>query len=103
MNDDFNFAEAIGVLFELAKFININGYGTESLISLGNIIGLFNDVPDTNSDPLTDEIESLIQARVDARKNKDFQKADEIRDQLLNEYQIIIEDTPEGIRWKKKS
>ena len=37
-----------------------------------------------------------------ANKNKDFQKADEIRDQLLNDYQIIIEDTPEGIRWKKK-
>jgi len=46
------------------------------------------------------EIESLIQARQDARKNRDFAKADEIRDLLL-EKGIILEDTREGVRWKR--
>ena len=57
---------------------------------------------DTGSDELLDEeVDNLIQERNEARKNKDFVRADEIRD-LLIEKGIILEDTRDGVRWKRK-
>ena len=49
---------------------------------------------------LDDEIEQLIQERIEARKNKNFQRSDEIRD-YLKSLNIILEDTPQGTRWKR--
>ncbi len=109
MDDDFNTAAAISILFELAREINtylrneevikgnINLY-TETLAKLANIIGL--SLKEEN-DLLDAEIDQLIEERNAARKSRDFAKADQIRD-LLTEKGILLEDTPQGVRWRRK-
>ncbi len=62
-----------------------------------DILGI---ISERKNEILDEEIEKLIQERQDARKNKDFKRADEIRDQLL-EKGIVLEDTREGVKWKK--
>ncbi|KGX85403.1 cysteine--tRNA ligase [Pontibacillus litoralis] len=108
MNDDFNTANAISVLFDITKDANIylQSDHTSSKVmeafqqllqELTSILG----IGITQEEELLDEeIEALIQQRIDARKNRDFQKADEIRDDL-KERNIILEDTPQGTRWKR--
>ena len=100
MDDDFNTAEAIGVLFELNKLVNITNSGTFVLEECGKILGLFFELH--HEDSITEEIEMLIKKRSDAKKNKDYSLADEIRNTLLNEHNIILEDTAQGVNWKKK-
>ena len=107
MDDDFNTADAITAIFDFVKFLNTNtdenssnAYLTglhDSLWRLADVLGLILDREEENLD---DEIEELIQERQDARKNKDFAKADEIRDKLLA-MGIVLEDTREGVKWKK--
>ena len=107
MEDDINTADAVSVIFELARFINSNINENSSLefikqnhdvfIELNNVLNIVNKV---NKDVLEDEIEALIQARVDAKKDKNFAKSDEIRDKLL-EMGIVLEDTRQGTKWKK--
>lgn len=107
MDDDFNTADAITAIFDFVKFLNTNtdensskAYLTglhDSLWRLADILGLILDREEENLD---DEIEELIQERQDARKNKDFAKADEIRDKLLA-MGIVLEDTREGVKWKR--
>ena len=107
MDDDFNTADAITAIFDFVKFLNTNtdensskAYLTglhDSLWRLADVIGLILDREEENLD---DEIEELIQERQDARKNKDFAKADEIRDKLLA-MGIVLEDTREGVKWKR--
>lgn len=107
MDDDFNTANAVSILFELSKLANlyllekntsedvISAFVTE-LEVLFAVLGLsLND-----EELLDEEIEELIEKRNQARKNRDFKLADELRDQL-KELNIIIEDTPQGIRWKR--
>lgn len=108
MDDDINTANAISILFELAKQANIylrevqtspeviNKF-IEQFEELTGVLGL---TLQKEKELLDDEIESLIQERIEARKNRNFARADEIRDQLkaLN---IILEDTPQGTRWKR--
>ena len=67
------------------------------IISLGDILGLLVDKKEENLDA---EIENLIAERQAARKARDFKRADEIRDQLLAQG-IILEDTREGVKWKR--
>ncbi|MDF1509177.1 cysteine--tRNA ligase [Robertmurraya sp. DFI.2.37] len=107
MDDDFNTANAISVLFELAKLANL--YLMEKNTSVEVIAALmneFNELFDVlglklEDDILLDEeIEALIEKRIQARKDRDFQLADEIRDQL-KDMKIILEDTPQGTRWKR--
>ena len=105
MDDDFNTADAISVLFELAKELNTNISidSSKELInealnlyrSLGKPLGL---IQKTTKISLEDEIEDLIEQRQNARKNRDFGLADKIRDDLKNRG-IILEDTPQGVRW----
>lgn len=105
MDDDFNTADAISVLFELAKDLNTNISieSSKELISkalnlyrsLGKPLGL---IQKSTKISLEDEVEELIQKRQEARKNKDFALADKIRDDLKNRG-IILEDTPQGVRW----
>jgi cysteinyl-tRNA synthetase len=107
MDDDFNTANAVSVLFELSKQANyyllekstsvevINAFLKE-LEELANVLGLNLQ----NEELLDEEIEALIQKRIEARKNRDFQLSDQIRDQL-KEMNIILEDTPQGTRWKR--
>jgi cysteinyl-tRNA synthetase len=108
MDDDINTANAISVLFDLAKEANVylNQDHTsvtvidlfqETILSFLGVLGItFKE----EEELLDGEIEQLIEERNTARKNRDFARADEIRD-LLKEKGIILEDTPQGVRWKR--
>ena len=107
MDDDLNTADAVSAVFELVKFANTNtGEKSskefveklkEEIVSLSDILGL---LVDKKEESLDDEIEKLIAERQAARKARDFKRADEIRDQLLSQG-IILEDTREGVKWKR--
>lgn len=108
MDDDLNTADAISVLFELVKEINTKlaenvlsaegmEYSLRLLTELCDVLGI---APEAKSQVLDDEIEKMIEERQNARKNKDFKRADEIRDEL-KEKGIILEDTPQGVKWKR--
>lgn len=111
MDDDFNTANAITVIFELIKKANIylqrDNVSKEELLGIKevlskwlNILGL--DTFINNDADLEDAwVGELIKERAVAKQNKDWVKADEIRDEL-NTAGIIIEDTPQGVRWRKK-
>lgn len=107
MEDDFNTADGISAIFELVKFINTNTdeeSGQEYLSELYALLKKLNDVLgiiiEKKEEILDTEIEALIEERQTARKEKNFQRADEIRDMLL-EQGIVLEDTREGVKWKK--
>ncbi|WP_156857290.1 cysteine--tRNA ligase [Oceanobacillus sp. AG] len=108
MDDDFNTANAISVLYDLAKEANIYldqeqthtsvlEAFQETIVTLLGILGI--DLEE-EQELLDEEIETLIEERNEARKNKDYQRADEIRD-LLKDRSIILEDTAQGVRWKR--
>lgn len=107
MEDDFNTADALSSIFELVKFVNTNAGETSSkaflrelkdeLVMLSDICGL---IVDKEEDMLDSDIEQLIEERQAARKAKNFARADEIRDELM-EKGIILEDTREGVKWKR--
>lgn len=108
MDDDFNTADAIAAIFELVRLANVHCKGQSSrkfvmamkniIIELCDILGIEANIEE---EILPEEIERLIDERNNARKNKDFAKADEIRDSLLGKG-IILEDTREGVKWKRK-
>ena len=107
MEDDFNTADAIAAVFELVKFANSNssaGNTAEYLNALKAKITALTDVlgliTEKEAEMLDEEIENLIAQRQQARKDRDFAKADEIRDTLLAKG-IVLEDTREGVRWKR--
>lgn len=107
MDDDFNTADAIAAIFELVKLANISCSADSSLelvdtisdkiCSLCDILGI---IVKKEKELLDEEIESLIQERQEARKSKNFARADEIRE-LLRQKGIVLEDTREGVRWKR--
>ncbi|MCA1066429.1 cysteine--tRNA ligase [Rossellomorea sp. AcN35-11] len=109
MDDDFNTANGISVLFELSR--QANYYLMEKNTSTEVIDAFLQQFEDFFSvlglslgeeELLDEEVEELIQKRIQARKDRNFQLADEIRD-TLKEMNIILEDTPQGIRWKRGS
>ncbi|MDR3156401.1 MAG: cysteine--tRNA ligase [Lactobacillales bacterium] len=108
MDDDFNSANGMSVLYELAKWMNM--YSQRAILSKAvyerafdlfvtwlSILGIEFEVQE---ELLTNEIEELISERNEARLAKNFDRADEIRD-LLKTRGILLEDTAAGIRWKK--
>ncbi|MBW6410358.1 cysteine--tRNA ligase [Clostridium weizhouense] len=107
MDDDFNTADAISVLFDLTKDINSNvGINSskelceKSLLvirELGKPLGILQK---STKQDLDSEIQALVDQRQQARKDRDFALADKIRDDLKNRG-IVLEDTPQGVRWKK--
>ena len=107
MDDDFNTADAIAAIFELVKFANTNAKEGSSkafvqalkdeIVTLSDICGL---IVEKKEEMLDDDIEALIAERQAARKEKNFKRADEIRDELLAKG-IILEDTREGVTWKR--
>ncbi len=107
MDDDLNTADAVSAIFELVKFANTTAdensscaYGKalkERIVSLCDTLGL---ITDQEEELLDADIEALIEERQAARKAKDFARADEIRNELLNKG-IILEDTREGVKWKR--
>ena len=107
MDDDFNTADAVASVFELVKFINTTADGNRSkeyLDTLYNILFKLTDVLgiiiDKKEEMLDEEIEAMIEQRQAARKERNFALADQIRDELLAKG-IILEDTREGVKWKK--
>ena len=110
MNDDLNTPKAISILFEIVKKINVeNDYLikrrlVKTLKKLTNIFGLLNEKPELffqyGSDVDTQLIEEMILKRNQARKDKDFDKADEIREELKS-LGIILDDKADGTKWKK--
>lgn len=114
MDDDFNTAAAIGVVFEIARLLNsymkresfvdkeFLEKGQVFFMKVDRIMGIMGLGEDgTVTDSSLEWIEGLIRERNQARKEKDFSKADSIRD-VLQEKGIILEDTPEGTKWKKQ-
>ena len=107
MDDDFNTADAISVIFEMVKLANTTVSAEnsvayikkvfETIVTLCDILGLEAEVKEELLDA---DIEQLIEERQAARKNKDFKRADEIRNTLL-EKGIVLEDTREGVKWKR--
>ncbi|WP_295162907.1 cysteine--tRNA ligase [uncultured Brachyspira sp.] len=108
--NDLNISEALGVLFTLIKNINtsfdyINNDARDKILKfidrVNNIINCFkiNDNESINEDD--DKINKLIEERTSAKKEKNYKKADEIRDQLLS-MGIEVMDTPQGVKWKRK-
>lgn len=107
MDDDFNTADAISAIFELIKFANTNADGSNSkefLQALLDEVKMLCDIcgleVDKKEELLDADIEALIEERTAARKAKNFARADEIRDELLNKG-IVLEDTREGVKWKR--
>ena len=107
MDDDLNTADAISVIFELVKYANVNvteesTKATVELVlntvtKLCDILGI---ITEKKKEILDSDIEALIEERQAARKAKNFARADEIRDQL-SDMGIILEDTREGVKWKR--
>ena len=110
MNDDLNTPKAISILFEIVKKINLENDNlikrrlVTTLKKLANIIGLLREKPELffqyGSGVDTQLIEEMILKRNLARKDKDFDKADEIRDELRS-LGIILDDKADGTKWKK--
>ncbi|AXI07573.1 cysteine--tRNA ligase [Oceanobacillus zhaokaii] len=108
MDDDFNSANAISVLFDLAKEANVYLQSKQTTIQVidtfQEAIRIFLQILGINvndeKDLLDEDIEALILERNEARKNRNFARADEIRD-LLKDQHIILEDTAQGVRWKR--
>lgn len=106
MEDDLNTADAITSIFELVKFANLNLDENSSkkliersyklLCELSGVLGILYK----EDDILEEEILKLIEKRSQARKDKDYKLSDEIRD-LLKEKGIVLEDTQEGVKWKR--
>ncbi|SHK85904.1 cysteine--tRNA ligase [Hespellia stercorisuis] len=107
MDDDFNTADAIAAIFELVRYTNttVNGESSREylkslfdlIVKLADVLGI---IVDKKEELLAEDIEALIEERQAARKAKNFARADEIRDELL-EKGIVLEDTREGVKWKK--
>ena len=107
MEDDFNTADAISAVFELIKLSNstvteesAGGYIEalqQSLTALLQVLGI---EPERKELSLDSQVEALIAERQEARKNKNYARADEIRAELTK-MGIILEDTKEGVKWKK--
>ena len=108
MEDDLNTADAISAVFELVRFVNSNADENASLdflkaakdliVTLCGVLGL---IVEKEDEVLDEDIEKMIEERQQARKSRDFARADAIRDELLSKG-IILEDTREGVKWRRK-
>ena len=110
MDDDFNTANAMTAWYDLNKLANKylleNATSVRTIEYFKEVYQIFSDVLGVplygkeHAELLDEEIEQLIEERNEARKSKNFQRADEIRD-MLKEQNIILEDTPQGVRFKR--
>ncbi len=108
MDDDFNTAEAISHIFNMVSFANTridDGSGqaaidcaADAVTELMGVLGISLDI---KKELLDEEIERQIEERQQARRRKDYAAADNIRDELKAKG-IILEDTPQGVRWKRR-
>lgn len=107
MDDDCNTADAVSAVFELVKFINMHvsaecskAYLNKLYDRLRQLCGILGIKVRQEKQMLDAEIETLIEERNQARKNKDFARADQIREELLQKG-ILLKDTREGVTWKR--
>lgn len=107
MEDDCNTADAVSAVFELVKYINTNASSDHSGAYLQKLFDRLKTLCDVlgiqlalKEEALDADIEKMIQERQTARKNKDFARADQIRDELA-QMGIILKDTREGVTWKR--
>ena len=107
MDDDLNTADALAAVFTLVRDINTaiaNGAARDTLnacaAAFDELTGVLGLVYNRKTETLDSEIEELIAKRTEARKARDFKTADEIRDKL-KEMGIILEDTPQGVKWTR--
>jgi len=109
MDDDFNTADGLAAIFDLVREINSNvvskeevsrEYAEKASEIFERLISVLGLLYERKSDNLDGEIEALIEERQQARKNRDFKRADEIRDSLKAQG-IILEDTPQGVKWHR--
>ncbi len=107
MDDDLNTADAVGVVFELAREINSNlgtasnpskEFAEHALKLFDELCGVLGILYGNKEQNIDEEIEELIQKRTEARKNKDWATADKIRDELKARH-VVLEDTPQGVKW----
>lgn len=109
MDDDLNTADAISAVFELVRDINTSVIGENPSRELAEfasnlfdeLTGVLGLVYNRNNESLDSEIEALIEARQNARKEKNWAEADRIRDELKGQG-IILEDTPQGVKWHRE-
>lgn len=107
MDDDCNTADAIAAMFELVKLANTSVQEdtakvavqaiADELKTMADVLGI---ITEKKEELLDADVEALIAERTAARKNRDFARADEIRAELL-EKGIILEDTRQGVTWKR--
>lgn len=107
MDDDFNTADAISAIFELVKLSNSTTdensskeYVTFLKEAIDKCCGVLGIITEKKEEILAEEIEAMIEGRQQARKDKNFALADEIRGKLLDQG-IVLEDTREGVKWKR--
>lgn len=110
MDDDANTADAVSAVFELVKFINTNASAARSvellqklyerLKLLCDVLGIVLEQEDALDQETKEWVEAMIGERTAAKKAKNFARADEIRDELKSRG-IILEDTREGVKWKR--
>ncbi|MCI8430033.1 MAG: cysteine--tRNA ligase [Lachnospiraceae bacterium] len=107
MDDDFNTADAIAAVFDLVKYANTHTGGDSSRAfaralcgRIQNLCDILGIITEKKEELLDAEVEGLIEERQAARKARDFARADEIRNLLL-EKGIVLEDTREGVKWKR--
>ena len=109
MNDDINTAGAIAALFDMVKAINVKtgegnigkeelSFAYDKLCKLASVLGILSKKKENDLDS---EVEELILQRTQARKEKNFVLADEIRAKL-ERMDIVLEDTREGVKWHRK-
>ena len=110
MEDDFNTAGALGCVFDVVRAVNVHlteneGFCEEGIKAARDFLEKVNCVfgffSEDHCDDPDEDIDALLEERAEARKNKNFRRSDEIRD-MLAEKGIIIEDTPQGARWKRQ-
>ena len=109
MDDDLNTADAITAIFELVKDINttvITDAPNKELVDLATTLfdeltGVLGLVYNRKTESLNDEIEKMIEARTQARKDRNWAEADRIRDELKAQG-IVLEDTPQGVKWHRE-
>jgi len=106
MDDDLNTADAISVIFELVKDINTalsdmdNASKQSALALLTELCDVLGITKQKEEQILDSDIEAFIEERTEAKKNKNFARADEIRD-ILKDMGIVLEDTRQGVKWKR--
>ena len=108
MDDDLNTADGLAAVFELVRDINVSVLQSGSKALITDAIKLFDELTDVlgivypheQADDLDAEVEKMIEARQAARKAKNWAEADRIRDEL-KEKGIVLEDTPQGVKWHR--